>query len=122
VPLDSPAREPMPRAERGRLGARTELAANLREWDRLIDALTTTFDVVATCPPMRNLTSLWVSNAGIAAQLVNDLDAASRAEACGNLKAEAGNLASYRALLRAQSGKAITDTNAQMLITFSYAL
>jgi hypothetical protein len=38
------------------------------------------------------------------------------------MKAEASNLDSYRSLLRAQTGKAITAENSQTLTTLSYGL
>lgn len=82
----------------------------------------TTFDVIATYPSMTNLTNEWVLNAGVAKQLASILAAAARAEARGNLKAEASILGEYRALLRAQSGKAITAAHAKILADLSYGL
>ncbi len=71
---------------------------------------------------MTNLTKAWVGKAGVAAQLTPYLDAAARAEARRTTKADAGNLESYRTLIRAQSGKAISQDDAATLITFSYLL
>ena len=78
--------------------------------------------VQVTYPSMTNLTNAWVRKAGVAAQLTAYLDAAARAEARGNLKAEASNLESYRTLIRAQAGKAISRDDAATLIAFSYLL
>ena len=47
-------------------------------------------EVVATYPSMTNLSNLWVAKAGVAVELNSYLEAAARAEARGNLKAEAG--------------------------------
>ncbi|HEX5828138.1 MAG TPA: HYR domain-containing protein [Candidatus Limnocylindrales bacterium] len=82
----------------------------------------TSFEVVATYPSMTSLTNGWVQKAGTAAQLATYLEAAARAEARGNLKAEAGNLDSYRTLLGAQAGKAISQEDAATLITLSAGL
>jgi hypothetical protein len=83
---------------------------------------TTTFTVWVSYPSLKALTSQWVSKSQIAAQLNAYLDAAFKAEARGNLKAEAGNLADYRSLLAAQAGKSISPSDADMLRLFSLGL
>jgi hypothetical protein len=82
----------------------------------------TTLEVIADYRSMRNLTSAWISKAGVLKSALSLLDSAAAADARGNAKAEAGKLAEYRGLLSAQSGKAITFENAQILIRFSYGL
>lgn len=84
--------------------------------------VTATIQITADYPSVESLTNQFVMKAGIAAQLTTYLDAASRAEARGNLRAELSNLASYRSLLKAQIGKSISADDAQRLIGFSLAL
>lgn len=82
----------------------------------------TTFGVVADYASVRLLTQWWVTKAGVARELLSMLDAAARAEARGNEKGEAGALADFRSLVKAQSGKAIDPTNATTLIQVSFGL
>lgn len=82
----------------------------------------TTFTIVVTYPPLKALTEAWVWKAGIRTELEGYLDAAARAAVKGNTHAEAGNLDSYRALLGAQSGKSVSDSDAETLVTLSLGL
>jgi hypothetical protein len=82
----------------------------------------TSFEVRVTYPAMDVLTAQLVSKPGVAAQLIGYLDAAAKAEAKGNLKAEASNLESYRSLLAAQTGKAVGRAEADALAALSRLL
>jgi hypothetical protein len=81
-----------------------------------------TFRVEATYPSVTGLTLQWVWRSGVARDLVALLEGAAQAEARGQVKAEAGKLADYRALLRAQAGKSVEVDDAERLIAFSYGL
>lgn len=82
----------------------------------------TSFSVVSTYGSVADLTRLWISKAGVARDLVTILDSAAAAEARGNLQAEAGKLAEYRAAMLAQAGKAISQERAALLLSFASAL
>lgn len=82
----------------------------------------TSFTVVATYRSLADLTRAWTSRAGVARDLVAILDSAAAAEARGQLTAEAGKLAEYRAAVLAQVGKSISQERAQLLVSFSTGL
>jgi hypothetical protein len=82
----------------------------------------TAFAVVATYSSVEDLTRQWVTKAGVGKDLVSILESADAAEARGQYRAEAGKLADYRALILTQIGKAISVTDADLLMTFSKAL
>lgn len=103
------------------LGAQTFYATAYDLAGHRADA-STTLEVRPDYLSMKNLTAQWVSKPGVAKSALAILDGAAKADASGNLKAEAGKLGEYRSLLLAQSGKAITAENAQTLIKFSYGL
>lgn len=77
---------------------------------------TTSFTVSVTAGSLCNLTRRFVSHAGIANSLCVKLNAAEAAAARGNLAGKAGPLNAYVKEVQAQTGKAISATNAAILI------
>jgi hypothetical protein len=116
----------------------TSCSVNLKAWDLGVGAFTIraaatdesgkassasgTFTVAANYGSMTNLTRAWVTKLRVADDLVAKLEAAARAEARKNFRIEQSILDDYRALLRAQTGKSISEADAQRLISFSNSL
>jgi hypothetical protein len=73
-------------------------------------------------PALKTLTSRWVWKAQIASQLNAYLDAAYKADQKCNVKAKDSNLASYRSLLAAQTGKSVSEADARTLAALSTEL
>jgi hypothetical protein len=69
-----------------------------------------------------SLTRAWVTNEDVADSLCAQLDAAERAAARGNTAAKQRALASYVKLVRAQTGKSITEERAARLIELARTL
>ena len=63
-----------------------------------------------------------MKKAGIASALCHQLAAAKAAEVRGNLKAKAGAILAYTKTVSAQSGKALTAGQANILISLAKAL
>jgi hypothetical protein len=103
------------------LGTHT-YSASARDWSGNTGSGSTSFDVIVTYPSLSSLTSEWVTKDGVTTGLLGMLNAAARAEARGNVKAEANILEEYRSLLLAQSGKSIAEESAQTLVDLSYGL
>jgi hypothetical protein len=82
----------------------------------------TTITVTVTYPGMEALTRSWVSSPWLADELCRMLAAASASEHRGQLKAEAGQLRAFRALVGAQAGKAIPAEHAVLLMGISDGL
>lgn len=87
-----------------------------------VGSASTSFAVVVTYASLKELTARWVSKPGVLRDLLALLDSAAAAEARGQLTAEAGKLADYRALLAAQAGKSIPAARAELLGTLSRGL
>ena len=68
------------------------------------------------------LVAFYSTNRGIAHALIVKLDAAEDAEERGNLSAEAGALGAFANQVNAQSGKALTPKQAQVLLTLVQTL
>jgi len=71
---------------------------------------------------LRRLVALYVDKHGIAHALIVKLDAAEEAEERGNLAAKAGALGAFANQVSAQSGKALTPKQAQVLLTMVQTL
>jgi hypothetical protein len=84
--------------------------------------VSTTITIGVSYAGVATLSRLWVTDPEIADALCAMLAAASSSELRGQLKAEAGQLRAYRALLAAQSGKAIAAEDATLLIQISNGL
>ena len=82
----------------------------------------TSFTVQVSSQGLSNLTTLFVTNAGIAQGLVSMLAAAADAAARGNLAAKAGIVTAYTNAVTAQIGKTLTAQQAAILIALASAL
>jgi hypothetical protein len=82
----------------------------------------TSFTLVVTFADLRTLTAQFSSNPGVANGLSAKLDAAEASAARGNRTAQDNQIAAYQNDVRAQTGKALTSTQAATLIRLSNAL
>ncbi|MEX2180119.1 MAG: hypothetical protein WD801_15495 [Gemmatimonadaceae bacterium] len=76
----------------------------------------TSFQVVVTSDGVCALVRQFVSNPGVANALCSQLSAAAASEARGNERAKSGQLAAFRNLVRAQSGKHVPADKAVILL------
>jgi len=83
---------------------------------------TMTFAVQVTFASLEGLTRAFVTNAGVAAALCRQLDAAAAAANRGNDKAKAASVAAYVNLVHAQRGKALTAVHADVLVSLAARL
>ncbi|MEN3332255.1 MAG: hypothetical protein V7641_1620 [Blastocatellia bacterium] len=101
---------------------------NLGEQDRQAIGVTmaeldTTQPLLFTYDGLSNLTRILIHwGDGNDAALIAKLEAAEAAEANGNLNRKAKSLKQYRKLVKAEIGKSLTRTNANMLIAISNTL
>jgi prepilin-type N-terminal cleavage/methylation domain-containing protein len=101
---------------------------NLSEQDRQAIAVTmteldTTQPLLFTYDGLGNLTSILIHwGDGNDTALIAKLEAAEAAEASGNLNRKAKSLKQYRKLVKAEIGKSLTRTNANILIGISNTL
>ena len=82
----------------------------------------TSFTVTVDFESLANLTTEFVSKAGVAKSLVATLEAAQAADARGNENARAGQIKSFTNEVSAQSGKALTASQAELLIQLAQGL
>jgi hypothetical protein len=82
-------------------------------------SVSTSFTVSVTFDSLANLTLRFVTEGGLANSLVAKLSAAARAAARGDSSAKAGSLGAYANELSAQSGKALTPSQAAILTTLA---
>jgi len=71
---------------------------------------------------LRLLAAFYTENNGIANGLIAKLDAAEAAERRGNVAAKVGALNAFEHQVQAQTGKALTPSQAQVLLTLAHTL
>jgi hypothetical protein len=82
----------------------------------------TSFTVVLTTTNLCSLTKMFSTSANVASSMCTKLDNAAKAAARGDLKAKAGMINAFTEEVKAQSGKALTATQAQVLTTLALKL
>lgn len=87
-----------------------------------VGAGSVSFDVVVDAQGLCALATEFSSKADVARALCSKLDAWSVSATRGNTKSAAGQLAAFRNHVRAQSGKALTQDEAELLLEFSTEL